>query len=65
MTISTQQSCPWDLFEKTFGKLRNGSTGELRGAAGKSYRVRLHEWERVGDECVFRFDILDESSGNA
>jgi hypothetical protein len=65
MAALPQQRIAWEDWEASFGKLRDGSIGELRHESGKSYRIRVLAWERVGDECLFTLDIIDEAAGNA
>jgi hypothetical protein len=64
--LSDEQRMAWDQFEQTFGKLRDGRTATLqKREGGKGYKVKLAEFEKVGDECVFRFEIVDEWEGTA
>jgi hypothetical protein len=65
MAATAQQTAPWDLWERSFGLLRDGAIGTVRHDGGKTFRVRLLTWERVGDQCHFVLDIIDEAAGNA
>jgi hypothetical protein len=65
MSEPLRHTMPWPLWEKTFGRLIGGRIGTLRHESGQIFKVRVGGFDRIGDECHFTLEIVDEAAGNA